>query len=176
MPSHDGGTRNAAYSHIKLYHRMLLIKWKEEINTMTLLLYAALRSETRDFTLDPATRDIWVLEAPGGPLAAFRAHSRGGRPVYLYGTTHNDRGIGYTLKLGYAKLLEAGKPAYVGRWVNKRGKTFIDSATVMEDVTDDAGALAVLGRHGQESAVKLELVLVNNISDVEYRFINVGDQ
>lgn len=137
---------------------LLLHKWRKEIAHMAVLLNQVLKSSVgkKEFTLNPADGTVWIFKNPDHRLPAFLMHSKDGQDVYFYATTNGDGTISNMLKIGYARLLEEGVKAYVGRWVNDRGTVFLDSGTAIDDGMDDTRIVDILTRYNQECATKLE--------------------
>lgn len=137
---------------------LLLHKWRKEIAYMAILLEQVLKSPVgkEEFTINPADGTVWIFRNPDHRRPAFLRHSKDGQDVYFYATTNGDSTISNMLKIGYARLLEEGIKAYVGRWINDRGMIFLDSGTAIDDGMDDVKIVDVLARYNQECATKLE--------------------
>lgn len=156
---------------------MLLYKWRKKITKMSKSLEIALNSKKSqdNFTLNPEDGTVWVFKNQDHRLAAFRRHSKNKHVVYFYATTDGKDMISYTLKIGYARLLEANKTAYIGRWnpINSDDAT-IDSVEAIDDGIDDTEIKAILKQYDQETAVKLEAKYDenDNIIDVTMSFVD----
>ena len=97
--------------------------------------------------------------------------------MYFYATTSGTGKIARTMMVGYARLLEEGAGAYVGKWTNGSGATCIDAVKAIDDGMDDAGIRGVLAEHRQQTAAKLvgEGGKDNNITGAKMTIIDAED-
>ncbi|RNJ75699.1 MAG: hypothetical protein EB828_04565 [Nitrosopumilus sp. D6] len=143
----DGSSHNDA----------LLLKWDKKIDHMTAVLSSVLKSSVGqdNFTLSPSDGAVWTFRDPDHRLSAFLKHSKDVQNVYFYAVTNGNDTVSDELKIGYARLLEAGIEAYVGRWIGESGTTYIDAVCAVDDGMDDEKMADILVRHGQKSATRI---------------------
>lgn len=158
-------------------HDALLDKYRTEIDVMAAALSRVLESPQGQgsFTMNPADGTVWTFKNPKHAADAFTRHSKDGHAVYFYSTMNGDEAISLRLKTEYARLLEAGRIPYIGRWINPEGRVFIDSVLAVDAGIDDDGTRRLLNQNHQELATKLEGVTDKNRNIIDVLLKYVGN-
>ncbi|CAI9832131.1 hypothetical protein IBTHAUMO2_590072 [Nitrosopumilaceae archaeon] len=127
-----------------------------DIVRMTSILRDVLKSDTyRDFTLDLVENKIWDFDNHHDALDAFKKHSKNGQAVYFYAVTNGDSGISHEIISTYIKLDKIGLRPYIGRWVDDKGRVFIDVSLAVDEGIGDEKIRDILTMHRQKRAIKL---------------------
>lgn len=157
----------------------LWIKWGEKIIDMNESMTRILKSPTgqSNFTLNPADGTVWNFENPEHRRAAFLKHSKDGQGVYFYAVTNGDETVSLRVKIEYAKMLEEGTDAYIGRWMHG-GEICIDAVRAVNNGMDDARMRDILIQYNQKAATKLEAKYdkKGNMEEICITYMGVWDE